>query len=136
MSGVSASADVFRAVADPTRRAMLDLLRDAERSVGELHAPFRMTKPAISQHLRILRQAGLVTATRARRRKIYRLSPLPLRGLLDWAMPFKRFTDPSGHLWDLRKADSSLRPGETSRSPSQPKRKAKKRRFHHGRQGS
>ncbi len=136
MSGVSASADVFRAVADPTRRAMLDLLREAERSVGELHLPFRMTKPAISQHLRILRQAGLVTATRAQRRKIYRLNPFPLRSLLDWAMPFKRFTDPSGHLWDLRKAEGSLRPGETLRSSSQPKKKTKERRFQHGRQGS
>ena len=136
MSGVSASADVFRAVADPTRRAMLDLLRQAESSVGELHSPFRMTKPAISQHLKILRKAGLVTATRARRRRIYRLNAFPLRGLLDWAMPFKRFTDPSGHFWDLRKAAESLRPVETSTSPSQPRKKTKKRRFQHGRQGS
>ena len=133
MSGIG---KVFKAMADQTRREILELLRDGDRAAGEIADRFSLTKPAISQHLRILRQAGLVTATRAQRRKIYKLIPFPLRGLLDWAMPFKRFTDPSGHFWDLRKAEESFRPGKTSRSPSQPKRKTKKRRSHHGRQGS
>jgi DNA-binding transcriptional ArsR family regulator len=86
-----AFADVFRAVADPTRRGVLDLLRDADRSVTELAAPFALTQPAISQHLRVLREAGLVHVQAAGRRRLYRLDAGPLRELYDWAGHFARF---------------------------------------------
>ncbi len=104
MAGVAGSADVFRAVADPTRRALLDLLRTADRSVRELRSPFRMTQPAISQHLRVLRQAGLVRARRIGRRRLYHLNPKPLLQVYDWAARYKTFVDPSGHAWALRSA--------------------------------
>lgn len=95
MTRVAARADVFRAIADPTRRGLLDLLRDSERSVSELTRPFRMSQPAISQHLRILRQAGLVRGRQAGRQRLYRLDPRPLRRVRDWTAHYERF-------WDLR----------------------------------
>lgn len=58
--------DVFRAIADPARRALLDGLREGEQPVGALAASFSLTRPAISQHRRVLREVGLVTESRAR----------------------------------------------------------------------
>ncbi len=82
---------VFRAVADPTRRAILDLLMAGERAVNDLLKPFRMTQPAISQHLRVLREAGLVTERRDGRRRIYKLEAAPLRSVHEWAAHYERF---------------------------------------------
>lgn len=82
---------VFRAVADPTRRAILDLLAAGERAVNDLLKPFKMTQPAISQHLRVLREAGLVTERRDGRRRIYKLEAAPLRAVYDWAAHYERF---------------------------------------------
>jgi DNA-binding transcriptional ArsR family regulator len=101
MAGVSASADVFRAIADPTRRALLDRLRRADCSVGELATPFRMSQPAVSQHLKVLREAGLVRPRQAGRRRVYRLETRPLEAVLAWAEPYRLVADPSGHLWRL-----------------------------------
>ena len=101
---VAPSIDVFRAVADPTRRALLDRLRDAEQSVTDLAGPFRMTQPAISQHLRILRHAGLVRARKVGRHRVYRLDARPLRDVFAWASLYRDlFTDPSGHAWRITK---------------------------------
>jgi DNA-binding transcriptional ArsR family regulator len=101
MSGVPSSADVFRAVADPTRRRLLDLLAESDRSVTELAQPFRMTQPAISQHLRILRKAGLVSARRAGPRRVYRINPRPLARVRQWAERHAQVSDPAGHAWRL-----------------------------------
>jgi DNA-binding transcriptional ArsR family regulator len=99
--GVAAShADVFRAIADPTRRALLELLHGADCSVVELTKPFRMTRPAVSQHLRVLRQAGLVRAKRVGRERRYRLDPKPLHEVHAWAARF--VVDPFGHVWSVR----------------------------------
>src|SRR5438552_11123543 len=68
-----AEADVYQAIADPTRRQILDLLAGAELPVNDLAAPFAMSRPAISQHLRVLREAGLVTDRKAGRQRLYRL---------------------------------------------------------------
>lgn len=87
----SSTHDVFRAIADPTRRALLDLLRTSDRSVNELAAPFRMTQPAISQHLRVLRHAGLVEPRQVGRRRLYRLNARPLREVGAWASPYEKF---------------------------------------------
>ena len=84
-------SDVFRAISDPTRRALLDRLRAKELSVAELAAPFRMTQPAISQHLRILREADLVRPQRVGRQQVYRLNARPLRQVRDWAAHYERF---------------------------------------------
>jgi DNA-binding transcriptional ArsR family regulator len=91
MTSRSSSGAAFRAIADPTRRAVLDLLSERERKVNDLVARFRMTQPAMSQHLRVLRQAGLVTHRRAGRERIYRIRPDPLRPVADWVGPYERF---------------------------------------------
>jgi DNA-binding transcriptional ArsR family regulator len=83
--------EVFRAVADPTRRALLDLLADRERSVADLAEPFDMSLPAISQHLKVLREAGLVARRREGRRRLYRLEPRPLRAVSEWVEHYERF---------------------------------------------
>jgi DNA-binding transcriptional ArsR family regulator len=82
---------VFRALGDPTRRAILDRLRHRERGVSELCEPFAMSQPAVSQHLRVLMDAGLVSARRHGRSRIYALRPGPLRDAHDWLAHFEAF---------------------------------------------
>jgi DNA-binding transcriptional ArsR family regulator len=82
---------VFRAVSDPTRRAILELLRADERTAGDLAAPFSMSRPAISQHLKVLRDAELVSVRSEGRVRVYRLNPLPLHALFDWSALFEDF---------------------------------------------
>jgi DNA-binding transcriptional ArsR family regulator len=106
MGRVGASSDVFRAIADPTRRAVLDLLLKAERSVGDLSEKFEISQPALSQHLRVLREANLVKARWAGRERFYRLNPKPVAVVYQWAAPYRVLVDPAGHLWGLRSARS------------------------------
>jgi len=80
--------DIYQALADPTRRRILELARDRERSVHELLAAFRVTQSAISQHLRVLRDAGLVRVRIAGRQHLYRAESAPLRRLAEWAGKF------------------------------------------------
>lgn len=87
----AAADEVFRAVSDSTRRAILDLLADSELSVGEITGRFRMSQPAISQHLRVLGDARLVCRRSEGRRGIYRLAPERLREIRDWAAHYERF---------------------------------------------
>ena len=94
--------DVFRAVADPTRRAILDRLRAAELSVNDLAGPFDMSQPAISQHLRMLLDAGLVEAEQIGRQRLYRLNAQPLREVFQWSALYRHlFIDPAGHAWRI-----------------------------------
>jgi DNA-binding transcriptional ArsR family regulator len=83
--------DVFNAVGDPTRRRVLDLLTRGELSVRRIAAPFAMTRPAISQHLRILLRARLVQVRRDGRERYYRLHARPLREIYDWVAHYERF---------------------------------------------
>ena len=83
--------DVFDAIASPVRRALLDVLAGGARSVHDLAAPFDMSRPAVSQHLRVLRDAGLVTEERVGRERHYRLDARPLRDVADWAAHYERF---------------------------------------------
>ena len=85
--------DVFRAVADPTRRAVLDLLAEGDLAVKDLQPAFPISQPALSQHLRVLREAGLVSERRAGRLRIYRLEAEPLAGLRGWLERYERFWD-------------------------------------------
>ena len=87
----SASADVFRAVADPTRRAILDRLRGGPAPVNVLAADFSQTRPAISKHLKTLRQAGLVREHRIGREHIYELQPVPLQKVAGWIEGYRSF---------------------------------------------
>jgi DNA-binding transcriptional ArsR family regulator len=83
----------FKAVADPTRRAMLDLLRDRERSVSDLCDRFDVSQPAISQHLKVLHDAGLVSVRQEGRVRYYRLEPMPLREIAAWIEHYEQFWD-------------------------------------------
>lgn len=87
----TASSDAFRAVADTTRRAILDELARGERSAGALCGMFDISQSAVSQHLRILRDAGLVEQRQAGRQRLYRLEPAPLRAIFDWVAHYQQF---------------------------------------------
>lgn len=85
-----AAPDVLDAIAEPTRRRILDAVREGERSVGELVVEVGMHQPGISRHLKILRDAGLVEVRRDAQRRLYRLRPEPLMKLDDWLEPYRR----------------------------------------------
>ena len=89
-----ARATVFHAIADPTRRALVLALARWERTAGALAGPFGMSQPAVSQHLKVLRDAGLVRHRRVGRHLLYRLEPAPLREVREWVRRFEPFTDP------------------------------------------
>jgi DNA-binding transcriptional ArsR family regulator len=86
-----AHADVYHAVADPTRRAILDRLRRGGSPVSELAAGFRMTRPAVSKHLGILRRARLVRERRDGRQRIYQITPAPLEAVAQWVESYRAF---------------------------------------------
>jgi DNA-binding transcriptional ArsR family regulator len=86
-----AHADVFRAIADPTRRAILDRLRAGPTAVNALAADFAQSRPAISKHLRVLRQARLVSEERAGRERLYQLQPAPLQQVAGWVEGYRAF---------------------------------------------
>jgi DNA-binding transcriptional ArsR family regulator len=88
---------IFFAVSDPTRRGILDLLLVSECSVSDLVRPFRISQPAISQHLRILRKAGLVRVRRQGRERRYRLRGEQLRTVYDWVGHYERFWNAKLH---------------------------------------
>ena len=79
-----ADESAFRAIAHPVRRRMLDMLRRRELSVSELVQPFRISRPSISQHLRVLRTSGLVTQRRRGRTRVYALDAPRLRAIFEW----------------------------------------------------
>ena len=83
-------ATTFEVLAEPSRRRILDLLRDEERSVGQLVDQLDLSQPAVSKHLRVLREAGLVTVRVDAQRRCYRLRLDPLRELDDWLTPYRR----------------------------------------------
>lgn len=86
--------DPFHAVADPTRRAILGRLRRGEAPVAELAAGFAMSRPAVSKHLRVLREARLVRERRGGsdgRQRVYRLTPQPLREIARWVEGYQEF---------------------------------------------
>jgi DNA-binding transcriptional ArsR family regulator len=80
----TANSDVFRAIADPTRRAILEHLRSGPSPVKTLAAEFAQSRPAISKHLRILHDANIVSEHRSGRERIYRIEPATLREVDDW----------------------------------------------------
>jgi len=82
---------LFEILAEPNRRRMLDLLRDDELTVGELVDALEMSQPAVSKHLRVLRDAGLVEARIDAQRRIYTLRPEPLAEVDAWLQPYRKF---------------------------------------------
>ena len=82
---------VFAALADPTRRRLLELLVTGERSAGELAAEFGISRPGVSRHLRVLREAGLVRARGDGQRRLYSVDPEPLAEVAEWLAPWRAF---------------------------------------------
>ncbi len=92
------SAATFEVLAEPNRRKILDLLRDRERPVGDLVAALALSQPAVSKHLRVLRDAGLVDVRSDAQRRLYRVRPEPLRAVDRWLEPYRA-------LWESRLDD-------------------------------
>ncbi|MFZ0730698.1 MAG: metalloregulator ArsR/SmtB family transcription factor [Candidatus Sulfotelmatobacter sp.] len=81
----------FQALADPTRRAVLDLLRRGSQPAGQIARAFPISRPAISKHLRLLRRAHLVREHRQGRNRVYQLNPEPLRAVDSWIEQYRVF---------------------------------------------
>jgi DNA-binding transcriptional ArsR family regulator len=90
MPRAATSSDVFNAVAEPQRRAILDLLASEERPVGDVVRALRLAQPSVSKHLRVLREVGLVEVRRDGRQMLYRTNAPALRPLHQWAGTFER----------------------------------------------
>lgn len=104
----------FSALADPTRRAILKRLASGERSVTELAAPFRMTLPAVTKHLKVLERAGLIRRGRRAQWRPCRLEASPLKDVSDWVGQYRRF-------WDARldRLEAYLREIQTNEDPDE-----------------
>jgi DNA-binding transcriptional ArsR family regulator len=101
-------SNTFAALADPTRRAILARLTTGQASVTELAAPFQMTMPAVSKHLKVLEKAGLIARGREAQWRPCRLDGEPLRDVAEWMEPYRRFWDESferldGYLQEIKK---------------------------------
>jgi DNA-binding transcriptional ArsR family regulator len=103
--------DALAALADPVRRELVGLLARGEVAAGELADRFPVSRPAISRHLRVLREAGLVTVRAEGKRRLYALDPRPLRELDDWLEPYR-------DLWAQRldALDTEIARGRRARS--------------------
>ncbi|HUX40546.1 MAG TPA: metalloregulator ArsR/SmtB family transcription factor [Rectinemataceae bacterium] len=82
---------VFEIIAEPNRRAILNLLVSSQQSVGEIERQLSMPQPTVSKHLRVLREAGFVEATVDAQRRLYRLRPEPFQEVEAWLAPFRMF---------------------------------------------
>jgi DNA-binding transcriptional ArsR family regulator len=110
---------VFGALADPTRRAILTRLREGEASVSELAAPFHVSQPAISRHLKVLEHAGLISRTRRRTARLSHLRAEPLRQATVWLAGYRDFWEQSYER--LEQLLAALQHDEADRSrPSDP----------------
>ena len=111
----TSAVEALAAVADPTRRRLIDLLAHGELSAGELAGRFAVSRPAISRHLRVLREAGLVRVRSDGRQRLYALDPRPLRDLDDWLEPYR-------DLWAQRldALDTEIARGRRARTNGEP----------------
>jgi DNA-binding transcriptional ArsR family regulator len=88
---VATSDRIFLALANPVRRELLEILTRQQLSAGQLSARFDLSRPAVAEHLKVLREAGLVADEPQGRRRIYRLTAEPLAELSEWLHPFEKF---------------------------------------------
>jgi DNA-binding transcriptional ArsR family regulator len=119
---------VFEVIAEPNRRAILGLLLSSHRSVGEIERQLRMPQPAVSKHLRVLREAGFVESTVDAQRRLYRLRPEPLRELDAWIQPFRRFWSPhldalERHLDRMEQSEQTRKKRSKTTKPNRSRRK-------------
>jgi DNA-binding transcriptional ArsR family regulator len=103
---------VFAALADPTRRAIIARLAEGEASVNELAAPFDMSLPAVSKHLKVLEKAGLISRGKEAQWRPAKLEPMAMKSIADWLEQYRRFWESSfdrldGYLQKIQKADDS-----------------------------
>jgi DNA-binding transcriptional ArsR family regulator len=89
--GFGVPDEVFGALANPVRRKLLEMLRDGPRAVNDLAGHFELGRPAISEHLQVLKQSGLVREEPRGRQRFYHLEPLPLAEVGDWLHPFEHY---------------------------------------------
>ncbi len=109
----------FAALADPTRRAILARLASGEASVSELGAPFAMSQPAISKHLKVLERAGLISRGKDAQRRPRRLEPAPLAAAGDWLERYRQLLDSSFERLDtlLAELQSGKKPAKKRKGP-------------------
>ncbi|MGK9272142.1 metalloregulator ArsR/SmtB family transcription factor [Williamsia muralis] len=88
---VTTTDDVFAALASPVRRRLLEILAEQPQSAGALSDQFALSRPAVAEHLKVLREAGLVADKASGRRRIYELTPEPLADLGEWLHPFEKY---------------------------------------------
>ena len=110
----------FAALADPTRRAILARLASGDADVSELRKPFTLTQPTISKHLNVLERAGLVRRGRDAQRRPRTLVAVPLKNIVDWVEPFRRFweqkfTSLDDYLREIQKQSKKKRPERNKR---------------------
>ena len=91
MARAATTSDVFNAIAEPRRRAILNYLALEERPVGDIVARLHLEQPSVSKHLRVLRDVGLVQARRNGRHMFYRTNAQAIRPLYEWTRTFERF---------------------------------------------
>ncbi|GIH61807.1 ArsR/SmtB family transcription factor [Microbispora siamensis] len=121
-SSSPAEDEIFAALASPVRREVLRLLRErGPQSVQDLASCFSMARPSFSEHLRVLREAGLVSERRDGRRRLYRLEPVPLVRVRDWLDPYERFwrdrLSALRHLLDDTDTGTGGRPHDSGSGP-------------------
>src|SRR5580700_7718980 len=104
----------FQVLADPTRRAVLDLLRSGTQPAGQIARAFPVSRPAISKHLRLLRRAHLVQERREGRHRVYQLNPRPLQAVDVWLNQYRVFWQ--SHLSSLKAFVEAEHVGKTRRS--------------------
>jgi DNA-binding transcriptional ArsR family regulator len=109
---------VFKAIADPTRRKIIDLLSKSDCSVKQLTASFNISQPAVSQHLRELRASKLVVSQKIGLEHHYRLTASPLREVFGWVSKYRTLFDPAGHAWMFTPAASKIVPKHSKKGSS------------------
>jgi DNA-binding transcriptional ArsR family regulator len=114
---------VFEVIAEPSRRAILGLLVSSQQSVGEIERRLRMPQPAVSKHLRVLREAGFVESTVDAQRRLYRLKPEPLQEVDAWLAPFRQVW--SAHVDALERHLDRMDHMQQTKQPTRTKRKTK-----------
>jgi len=117
--------EAFEIIAEPSRRAILSLLVSSEQSVGDIERQLRMSQPAVSKHLRVLRDAGFVESTVDAQRRLYRLKPGPFQELDTWLAQFRRFW--SAHVDALERYLDRMDMEKDRKDPPPPKRRTKEK---------
>lgn len=110
----------FEVIAEPSRRRILDLLRVESRAVGDLATELGLAQPAVSKHLRVLRDAGLVTAVADAQRRMYQLNAKPLQELDEWVTPYRRHW--AAHLDALERHLATMPDDEPAKTRTRSKR--------------